>query len=88
MAKPIKFEEVNVTYAENQEEYLPLPAFKDHNGTVLTCWSLSEEEIQMVKETGKIWLSQMTFNQPLQPVMITAIKSEVLITNTEEDGQG
>jgi len=39
--KPIKFKEMNCTYAENQSEYLPLPAYKDFNGEVISCWSLS-----------------------------------------------
>jgi len=44
--KPIKFTEQNCTYAENQPEYLPLPAFKDEQpaGQVVSCWKLSFRE--------------------------------------------
>lgn len=71
--KPIKFKGQNVVYAENQPEYLPLPALqlKDESGTVITCWELSSDELEEIKLTGKIYLSMFTFNQPLQPVMIS-----------------
>lgn len=38
---PIKFPEQNMTFAEDQPEYLPLPAYKskiDPHGNVITCW--------------------------------------------------
>lgn len=83
--KPIKFPEVNVTYGEGQEEYEPLPAFKYPVGEVVTCWELSPEEIEKVRETNCIWFSQQTFNMPLQPVFATVNKSDVLIE--DEDGE-
>jgi hypothetical protein len=70
--EPIKFKEQNVTYAENQKEYLPLPAYRDESGRVVTCWSLSPEELEVVSKTGVVWLDMLTFNQPLQPVMLHA----------------
>ena len=76
--KPIKFEEQNVIYAENQKEYLPLPAKKNENGDVITCWELSPEEVKEVTETGKIWFKIATFNQPLQPIFSSILKHEVL----------
>lgn len=64
---PIKFKEQTCTFAENQKEYLPLPAFKAENGEVITCWKLSFIERIKVLFTGKVWQRQLTFNQPLQP---------------------
>jgi len=68
--KPIKFKQSNVTYAENQEEYQDLPAHHagDIQGTVTSCWELTPEEIDQVKESGKIYLQLLTFNSPLQPI--------------------
>lgn len=66
--KPVEFEGQNVVYAKDQPEYNPLPAHRDSDGTVTTCWELTPEELEEVYKTGKIWLSQMTFNRPLQPV--------------------
>jgi hypothetical protein len=71
---PIKFEGHNVVFAEDQPEYQPLPALRypqDFCGTVITCWQLDAEELEEVKRTGKIYLSQMTFNTPLQPVLMS-----------------
>ncbi len=65
---PIKFPEANVTYAENQPECLPLPVHKTPAGEVTSCWQLTEDEITLMVKTGKIYITQLTFNQKLQPV--------------------
>lgn len=75
---PVKFDGFNVVFAENQTEYKPLPAFKDENGNVVTCWELSHEDFEKLVETKRIYLSVMTFNNPLQPVFLTANIDEVL----------
>jgi len=64
---PIKFPEQNCTYAKNQKEYLPLPTFKSIDGEVISCWKLTFFERIKLLFTGKLWLRQLTFNQPLQP---------------------
>lgn len=76
---PKKFPEVNFTYAEDQPEYQPLPVHhaQDQAGTVTSCWELSEEEIEVVKQTGVIYLRMLTFGQPLQPVYLTVDKEEL-----------
>lgn len=66
--KPIGFEQQNVIYAKDQPEYLPLPAHRTETGQVISCWSLSWRERLKLLLTGKIFCSQLTFNQPLQPV--------------------
>lgn len=70
--KPITFDQANVKIAENQEEYMTLPAHhsEDTEGIVTCCWELTPEEIEQVKETGKIYLQMWTFNNPLQPIML------------------
>ncbi len=78
--KPIKFKEQNCTYAENQREYLPLPAFKDtgHTGQVISCWQLSLKERLRILFTGKLWVSLAIFGKPLTPSFFTTKKSDVL----------
>ncbi len=68
--KPIKFKEANVTFAENQPEYIPLPAHKanDNCGTVTTCWNFTLRERIKVLLGAKLYWQQLTFNHPLQPV--------------------
>lgn len=77
--KPIKFKESNVTYGEGQKEYLPLPAHLDAGvkGYVITCWKLSIIERIRLFITGRLWLSQMSFQQPLQPQYATTKKSDI-----------
>ena len=77
--KAVKFKEQNVTFAENQEEYSPLPAFRDSNGVVVTCWKLSFKERILMLFKGELWHSTMTFNSPLQPLFMSVQKSDVLI---------
>ena len=69
--EPIEFEGCNVIYAKDQPEYIPLPAKKMEDGTVTTCWKLTPDELERIQETGIIWLHMLTFNQPLQPVLLT-----------------
>lgn len=70
----IDFPGTNVVFGKDQPEYLPLPAYKvpgDPKGAIITKWKLSPEELAKVQETGEIYLSMLTFNQPMQPVMLT-----------------
>lgn len=67
--KPIEFDHSNVVYAKDQPEYLPLPAHKTSDGTVTSCWELSDDEIMDICKSRKIFISQLTFNQPLQPIL-------------------
>jgi hypothetical protein len=66
--KPIKFNGYNVIYAENQPEYIPLPVYKDSEGTVTSCWEFTFLERLKILFGAKLYWSQMTFNQPLQSV--------------------
>lgn len=65
--KPIKFKGVNVTFAENQPEYLQLPAHKSPTGEVISLWKLGWRERFKIFFTGKLWLRVETFNNNLQP---------------------
>jgi hypothetical protein len=78
--KPIQFPEANVTFAKDQPEYQPLPAFRNNSemGEVVSCWQLSFRERLRILFTGKLWVSLMTFNNPLTPSFFTTKKSEVL----------
>ena len=64
--KPIAFPGMTMTWAENQPPYLPLPAYSDARETI-SCWRLSWPERLIILCTGRLWLGQMNFAQPLQP---------------------
>lgn len=69
--KPVKFKQVNITLAENQPEYQPLPVqYNDEvpEGPMTSCWELDEAELAQIAKTGRVYIKQLTFNKPLQPV--------------------
>lgn len=59
-----------VTYAKDQPPYLPLPVIRllDDGGMVISRWRLTWRERIRVLFTGNLFLSQLTFNAPLQPI--------------------
>lgn len=63
---PIGFPGANVIFAEDQPEYLPLPAFADGH-VVVTCWTLTLWERIKLLWRGRVWLQQYNFGHPLQP---------------------
>lgn len=65
---PTTFPEVNVVLAEEQPEYLPLPAFQDAEQTI-SLWRLTWRERLTVALTGRLWLRQLNFDLPLQPLL-------------------
>lgn len=75
----ISFPEQNVVYAEDQPQYRPLPAhrFNDAEGRIVCCWKFSWRERLYVLFTGQIWHSIFTFNQSLQPQLLTVEKPEM-----------
>ena len=82
--KPIDFKESNVVYAKDQKEYMPLPALKFADGTVCTCWKLSWKDFFKVMWHRKVWVSVLTFNQPLQPLLVCADSKEIFIPNNDK----
>jgi hypothetical protein len=70
--RPIEFIGANVVFGKNQPEYGDLPAARMSDGRVMTCWELSEDEVAEVARTGHVWLQVLTFNQPIQPQVVSA----------------
>jgi len=67
------FEIPIVEFAKSQPEYLTLPAWRGHDGLVVTRWKFSFMERLKILFTGDLWLSIKTFNSPLQPVKLTTV---------------
>jgi hypothetical protein len=80
--KPITFKECNVTFAKDQPEYQPLPAYKTGtmHGEVISCWHLSFKERIKLLIHGNLWIAMMTFNQSLTPIYPTVDKAEIIQT--------
>jgi len=77
--KPEKFKHCNVTFAENQPEYISLPALKieSKEGHVITCWKLSFKERLKILFIGKMWLKLLTFNKPLTPSLLSVHREDM-----------
>lgn len=64
----------SIVIAENQLEYLPLPALVVDNAeqTVITRWQLTPEEIEALKQNGgNLWMWTYTFGRGFQPTLFT-----------------
>ena len=80
----VKFKECNVVYGEGQKEYMPLPALRFDDGTVVMCWKLSWKELFKVVFRRKIWVSLLTFNKPLQPISVSVDHEDFFTTTKNE----
>lgn len=65
--KPVPFPEQTQVWAENQPPYLPLPAYTNERETI-SLWALTWKERLRVLRTGRLWLRQLNFGRPLQPL--------------------
>jgi len=76
--KLIEFPEQTVVIAKDQPQYLPLPAhrFSDEpdTGRIACCWQLNWKDRLIILFTGRVWHQILTFNQPLQPQLLTIEK--------------
>ena len=70
--KPIYFEDCNCNFALGQDEYLTLPAHRDDDGIVTSCWKPTFMERLQMFVSGKVFIQIMTFNKPLQPQKISS----------------
>jgi len=68
--KPVAFPEQTHVLGKDQPEYQPLPVHMTPDGTAVSCWRLSWRERLYLLVTGRLWLMQLTFNQPLQPQIV------------------
>jgi hypothetical protein len=74
--KLVTFPEQTTVFAKDQSEYQPLPAcrIEGPEGRIVCCWSLSWRERWRILFTGRVWHQVLTFNQPLQPQLLSAAK--------------
>lgn len=85
--KPIKFKGHNIIIAKDQKEYLPLPAHVTFSkeGEVVSCWRLSLWERLVVLVTGRLWFSQWSFRNPLQPQLPSVYRFKWVPKQTEKE---
>jgi len=74
LANPVGFEGAKgvADAAPGEEAYVrPLPMYMDEQ-QIISCWRLSEEELQNINATGVVWLS-VTNVGILPPVFVSGI---------------
>lgn len=88
--KPVIFKQVNLTLAEDQPEYQPLPVqYNDElpEHPMTSCWELDEAEIAQIVKTGRIYIKQLVFGRkedktkpnPYQPILPTVFNPFAVI---------
>lgn len=61
-----------IVFAKNQPEYIPLRALRARtdDGRVMSRWSLTPEQRKAVASGADVYLTLLTFGNPLQPISI------------------
>jgi len=87
---PIKFPGSNIVIGENQPQYILLPALRLDNGDVYTCWELTEEEINDLVNSKRLYIKSLTFKfldkqgieryTPFQPILpLVDLSDEIIL---------
>lgn len=66
-------ESEEIVYAKHQPEYIPLRCLvtdRENTGRVTSRWTLTPEQRKKVSEGSDVFLTLLTFGQPLQPIQI------------------
>ena len=71
---PVAFPEVNCVMGKGQMEYDPLPVHRSPEAIVVSCWKLTWWERVKALWTGRVWVRQLTFGDPLQPQLLSIEK--------------
>ena len=68
-----KFPGHNIVIAEDQPEYMPMPALAlaGPEGEIICCWRLTWRERWQVLVGGRIWHHVLTFRRSLQPQILS-----------------
>lgn len=66
--QPIDFAGRNIIFGK-EKDGCPIPAHLTKEGIVTSCWKLTLRERFILLFTGKVFITSVTFFQPLQPVL-------------------
>lgn len=69
MAKPVEFKGANIVIGKGRTDVDPLPVLVDE-AKMISCWELSEEELELIKKEKKVYLIIYTYGQPMQPAWV------------------
>lgn len=71
-----EFAQYEITIAKDQPEYTPLPVLAMHreqHGAIVSRWALSDEDRLAIAAGADIYLTQLTFGMPMQPIRLAVL---------------
>jgi hypothetical protein len=82
--RPVEFKGCNVTLAENQPQYEPLPVMwlQDSAKTVIGCFELDDEDLIEVNRTKRLYIAQQTYGNPYHPINISPNLEDIVEVKT------
>lgn len=85
--KAIEFPQQTVVLAKNQPQYTPLPIHVNESEYVeaTAIFELSDEEIEVIRKTKKIFFTQCTLGSGFKPISITVYKQDSHIPMIGQD---
>lgn len=77
--KSISFEEATNKIAEHQDEFnTVISQYQSGDKSVNLCFELTNEEIEEIQKTKKIWYKQVTGGRPMNPILISPFKGNII----------
>jgi hypothetical protein len=83
--KPVEFEGMTHIVGANQKQYnaIPVHKAKTKEGHVVTCWELTDAEVEELVKNKRLWIVNLTFGRPFMP-MDVQVKSPLEIVDEPE----
>lgn len=84
--KSVTFPGVNTIIGKEQPQYRQLQAMRlpGDDGEVIVCFEMTDEEIETIVKTRKIYVKQMTFNTPYRPILpMVDLSDDINLVSTE-----
>lgn len=76
--KPIEFPEQNTIATSKDANVQPLPCRISEDGTqVISCWELTEADLERLKRKPRIYVSQMTYGGAIPPLFVTTDNNDL-----------
>ena len=79
--KPVDFKESTLVLKAS-ENYQEIPAKEDRGGAKMyeyvTCWEFSDEEIEQLKKTKRLFITQITGLQKFNPMLLALEEQQTL----------
>lgn len=77
--KSVEFPEVQFKIAEHQDEFNTVHAqYQEKDGSLNMCFEFTQDELDEISATGKIWYKQVVGKGQMHPMRLAAFKNEII----------